>query len=114
MSDRAVRGSELSEARRARGSDHEVIAAAPAVRRPLLAFAGGAVVVWAIASVAFVAHRNREHERRELDRADRAARAVAEGKEPLAAVVASGVVEPARASSKYSFLRRRRLWLERR
>lgn len=82
-------------------------------RRPIAAYALGAALAWLVALTAFVVHRNREHERRELDRARQAAAAVSEGRQPLAGVVAAGVVEAPRPSPKYPFLRRRRLADER-
>lgn len=78
-------------------------------RSPMRAFAAGALLVLLVATTAFVAHRNREHQQRELARASAAARAVAEGREPLAAVIASGVVAAPRRSEKYPFLRVRHI-----
>jgi ABC-type sugar transport system permease subunit len=61
----------------------------------------------AIASAAFVHHRNRSFATRELARARAAAAEVAAGRTPLGHVIASGVVAPAAPSQRYPFLRRR-------
>lgn len=72
-------------------------------------FAVGAALALLVATVAFVAVRNRELIDRQLERATRALDAVALGQEPLPDVHAV-VVGPATVSEKHTFLRRRQVF----
>lgn len=75
----------------------------------LRSYAAAAAAALAIASFAFVHHRNAAFEARELSRARDAARAVARGALPSPHAVAHGIVAPAAPSPRYPFLRRRHL-----
>ncbi len=68
-----------------------------------------AVITVLIATTAFVAYRNRSFREREQGRARAAALAISHGTRPLTELVAGGMVKPAEPSTRYGFIRKRRL-----
>lgn len=72
-------------------------------------YAAAALLTTAVATAAFVSHRNSSFVEREHRRAEAVARAVAEGESPVDDVVVAGLVSPALRPEKHSFLRQRHM-----
>lgn len=80
----------------------------PVLQRQLRDWGVGALLALLIATVAFVAVRNKELARRQIDIAMRAVESLEQGKEPLPAV-RGALVSPPTASKKHPYLRQRQI-----